>query len=123
VDAEVPGVVEDFGTALVRGKFAFGVGNPDTTLVSRTELNDGRWHHVAASRSSSSGEMKVYVDGAPEGAMSGPRGPRTAPQRIAIGGLQTGVSNFVGDLDDVRIYARVLPAEEVASLARRKEGK
>jgi hypothetical protein len=123
VDAEVPGVVEDFGTSLLRGKFAFGIGNPDTTLVSRTEINDGRWHHVAASRSSAGGEMKIYVDGAPEGTMSGPKGARTAPQRIAIGGLQTGALPFSGDLNDVRIYSRVLPAEEIASLARRKDGK
>lgn len=123
VDAEVPGVVDDFGTALLRGKFALGVGNPDTTLVSRSTINDGRWRHVAASRDSRSGEMKIYVDGAPEGAMTGPKGPRTAPNRLAIGGLQTMALLFVGELDDVRVYARVLPQVEVVPLARRKDGK
>lgn len=123
VDAEVSGEVEDFGTALLRGKFALGVGKPDATLVSRSEINDGRWHHVAGTRNSNSGEMKVYVEGASEGAMTGPKGPRTAPPRITIGGLQTGLLTFEGDLDDVRIYARVLPAEEISSLARRKDGK
>jgi hypothetical protein len=123
VDAEVPGVVDDFGTALLRGKFALGVGNPDTTLVSRSDINDGRWRHVAATRSSQSGDMRVYVDGAPEGAMVGPKGPRNAPNRMVIGGLQTMALQFVGELDDVRIYTRVLPEAEVASLARRKDGK
>jgi len=123
VDAEVPGVVEDFGTSLLRGKFAFGVGNPDTTLCSRSDINDGRWWHVAASRNSRTGEMQVYVDGKPEGIGSGPKGPRTAPNRMTIGGLQTGTLSFVGELDDVRLYSRILPDAEIASLARRSGGK
>ncbi|HLY09897.1 MAG TPA: LamG domain-containing protein, partial [Planctomycetota bacterium] len=122
VDAEVPGVVDDFGTALLRGKFAFGVGNPDVTLISRTPINDGRWRHAAATRDSRSGEMKIFVDGVAEGSMSGPKGPRSAPNRMVIGGLQTGALSFVGEMDDVRFYSRVLPDAEVAALAQRKDG-
>ncbi|HVR86923.1 MAG TPA: LamG domain-containing protein [Planctomycetota bacterium] len=123
VDAEVPGVVDDFGTALLRGKFAFGVGNPDVTLLSKTQINDGRWRHLAATRDSRTGEMKIYVDGQAEGTMSGPKGPRSAPNRMTIGGLQTGTLMLVGEIDDVRLYARVLPDTEVASLARRSNGR
>jgi hypothetical protein len=123
VDAEVPGVVDDFGTALLRGKFAFGVGNPDVTLISKTQINDGRWRHAAATRNSRTGEMKIYIDGQGEGTMTGPKGPRSAPNRMTIGGLQTGLLMLVGELDDVRVYARVLPDAEIASLARRSDGK
>jgi hypothetical protein len=123
VDAEVPGVTDDFGTGLLRGKFAFGVGKPDLTLSSRSDVTDGRWRHVAATRTSRSGEMQVYVDGVPEGIATGPKGPRSAPNRMTIGAVQTGTNPFVGELDDIRIYSRVLPDAEIASLARRKDGK
>lgn len=117
VDAEVPGVVDDFGTSILGSKFAFGVGNPDTSMFSKSDVNDGRWRHVAATRDGRSGEMKVYVDGVLEGTIIGPKGDRTAPQRLVIGNLQTGFGPFVGDLDDVRLYVRVLAAAEVAALA------
>ncbi len=123
VDAEVPGVTDDFGTGILRGKFAFGVGKPDLTLSSRSDVCDGRWHHVAASRASATGEMQVFVDGAPEGIVAGPKGPRTAPNRMTIGSIQTGTNRYVGELDDVRIYARVLPDAEIAGLAKRRDGR
>ena len=122
VDAEVPGVVDDFGTALVRGRFAFGVGNPDVTLLSKVAINDGRWRHAAATRDSRTGEMKIYLDGELDGAMTGPQGPRNAPTRMTIGCLQTGTLAFVGELEDIRLYSRVLPDQEVAALARRRDG-
>jgi len=118
VDAEFPGVVDDFGTALLQGKFAFGVGNPDTTLRSRSAVNDGRWHHVAATRESASGRMTVYVDGASEGTTTGPTGAKTMPTRMVIGGLQTGANLFFGEIDDVRLYTRALAADEIRDLAR-----
>lgn len=123
IDAEVPGVTEDFGTGLLRGKFAFGVGKPDLTLSSRSDVCDGRWRHVAATRASGTGEMQVYVDGAPEGIVAGPKGPRSAPNRMTIGAIQTGTNPFVGEMDDVRIYSRVLSDAEIAGLAKRKDGK
>lgn len=119
VDGELQGSVEDFGTSLLGPKFTFGVGNPDKTLISKTDVNDGRWHHVAATRDGRSGEMKIYVDGALEGSMAGPKGDRTAPPRLTIGGLQTNLHSFVGDLEDVRLYSRVLPASEIGPLARK----
>lgn len=123
VDAEVPGVTDDFGTGLLRGKFAFGVGKPDLTLSSRSDVCDGRWRHVAASRDSRTGQMQVYVDGTPEGIVSGPKGPRSAPNRMTIGAIQTGTNPFVGELDDIRIYSRVLPDAEIAALAKRRDGR
>jgi len=54
VDAEVPGVVADFGTALLGSKFAFGVGAPDTTWTSKSAINDGRWQDRKSTRLNSS---------------------------------------------------------------------
>ena len=63
IDGDSPGGANDFGTALVGGKFAFGIGNPDQTIFSSTLINDGTWHHCVATRQQATGAIKVYVDG------------------------------------------------------------
>ena len=55
MDGDVPGNANDFGTALVGGKFGFGTGNPDTTILSTTSINDGAWHHCVATRQQATG--------------------------------------------------------------------
>ena len=45
-------------------KFALGIGNPDTTVISATTINDDNWHQVAATWNMTSGAMNVYVNGA-----------------------------------------------------------
>jgi len=118
VDGEVGGVVDDFGTSLLGNKVAFGVGNPDTTITSTTTINDGAWHHVAATRSASSGLMQLYVDGALQASAIGPLGPKTSAPNLRLGSLQTGVSEgyFAGALDDVQIFDRVLNAAEIGDV-------
>jgi len=118
VDGEVAGVADDFGTALVGDAFAFGVGKPDTTITSKTPINDGRWHHVAATRARSTGAIQVFVDG--KGEATGKAGTQalTAPPHLTIGRLQTDISPFRGSLADVRIYNRVLADDELATVSR-----
>jgi hypothetical protein len=103
----------------VSGKFVFGVGSPggDVSVTSSTSVNDGQWHHVVATRDTTSGAMQVYVDGVPSGSGVGPTGARTAPTSLRIGSILTGVNFLNGTLDDVRLYDRVLSASEVAELA------
>src|SRR5262249_19987394 len=55
VDGFVSANTNDFGTALSGNFFAFGVGNPDTTIVSTISINDGAWHQCVATREQSSG--------------------------------------------------------------------
>ena len=83
VDGEVSGVVNDFGTALVGNYAAFGVGNPDTTILSTNVINDGLWHHVTATRDSVSGQMNLYLDGVLQATAAGPTGTRTSPLQSA----------------------------------------
>ena len=63
VDGTYPGGANDFGTALVGNKLAFGVGNPDTTILSTSPINDGNWHQCVATRVQSTGVISLYVDG------------------------------------------------------------
>ncbi len=104
VDAEYPGVTNDFGTALVGNKFAFGIGNPDVTIVSSTNINDGTWHHVAGTWVMSTGAMSLYVDGVLESTGVGSTNPRNVPTRVTIGSMQTLFTYFNGEIDEVRIW-------------------
>jgi hypothetical protein len=119
VDGEVAGVVDDFGTALVGDRAAFGVGNPDTTITSTMPINDGKWHHVVATRDAASGQMQLFVDGILQASALGPTGAKASPPNLRLGSIQTGVANgfLAGTLDDVRVYDRVLGAWEIAAFA------
>jgi CSLREA domain-containing protein len=120
VDGEVGDPVDDFGTSVADGKFAFGVGatpasGGDVTILSTTSINDGGWHHVAATRDATSGEMKVYVDGVNEKTQAGPTGFKTAPPMLNIGRIRTGspTRHFRGLLDEVAIADRVLSTDQI----------
>ncbi len=119
LDGEMANAGFDFGTSLVGAKAAFGVGAPDTTIASTTSINDGSWHHVAATRDATSGEIKLYVDGALEKSqVTTVTGP-LIPTNLRIGSIRTGVAaGFLGgSIDDTRIYNYVLPATQIATLA------
>jgi hypothetical protein len=79
-------------------------------------INDGAWHHVAATRNNTSGAMQVYVDGVLRGSGTGPTGSRTAPPNLRIGSLQTANNFLNGTLDDVRLYDRNLTLGEITAL-------
>lgn len=66
----------DYGLSLMRGRVAFGVDtlNGAATACGARDLRDGSWHHVAATRDATSGELRVYVDGQLDGAVAGPLG-------------------------------------------------
>ena len=116
VDGEIPGAAADFGTSLIGSKAAFGVGNPDTTITSTSAINDGQWHHVAATRNNAGGAMKLYVDGILQASANGPTGSRSAPTGLRIGSMQPGGGFFPGTMDDVRLYNYQLSASQVAAL-------
>jgi hypothetical protein len=68
----------DFGISLAaNGALAFGVdrqGNGNTIYTTGVNLADGQWHHVAATRSTTSGQIRLYVDGIERASGSGPTG-------------------------------------------------
>jgi hypothetical protein len=119
VDGEVGGGGADWGTSIVNGKFVLGVGSAggDTTLASSVNINDGAWHHVAATRDNTTGAITVYVDGVLRGSGTGPTGSRTFPPGLRIGALQPGYNFLNGTIDDVRLYDHVLTSIEIAALA------
>lgn len=113
VDAEVAGVVSDFGTALTNNVVTFGLGNPDVALTGTEPVNDGVWHHVVATRSGAT--MKLYVDGQLDVQRTdAPTGPRNGVNGfISIGQLNDGRNHFNGFMDEVAIYEKALTAVQV----------
>jgi hypothetical protein len=113
------GGVNQLILSVTGSKAAFTTGNPnggsDTTLHSTTTVNDGNYHFITATRNASTGVMKLYVDGALEASGVSTNGPRS----ITFGGEMGGgyFTNFVGLLDDVRIYGGELSAADVATLS------
>ena len=105
IDAESPSGANDFGTALVGNKLAFGTGNPDYTIVSNTIVNDGIWKHVAATRTKATGAIKIYINGVLDNSGTSTNvSSLTAPTDIKIGKIQTSTNYFNGTLDDIRIW-------------------
>ena len=118
VDGEVPGIVDDFGISIVgSGIIAAGVGNPETFLNSSPGFNDGEWHHIALTRSKSTGTVALIVDGIESMRAVGGRQTLSAAKQLVIGGMHPGGGPFTGAIDEVRIYDRVLTAPEVLSIA------
>jgi len=116
VDGEVSGGRPDFGTALVGSKFSFGVGTPDVTVTSSVDINDGQWHHLAATRELGSGQMAIYVDGVPQGTATGPAGIKDAPPNLRIGSIQTGTGFLNGAIDDVMLFDSALDEQQITQL-------
>jgi hypothetical protein len=118
VDGEVSGTVDDFGVTLVGSKVALGIGNPDTTILTTNAVNNGLWHHVAATRDAVSGQMQAFIDGALQASTNGPTGTKAAAPALRIGSIQAGYAGgfFPGIIDDVQLFGRVFSAAEIPLL-------
>ncbi|MES2922292.1 MAG: LamG-like jellyroll fold domain-containing protein [Verrucomicrobiota bacterium] len=117
IDADMPGVAKDFGLAMLGNKAAFGVGSPELTITSATAINDGNWHHLAATLDTGNGAMKLYVDGVLSASGTGAAAPRSAPANFYLGSVG-GTAGFLnGSLDEARLYNKILSQDEINRLA------
>ncbi len=90
----------------------------NATAVSKTSLNDGRWHHVAAVHKGSEGAY-LYIDGVLES--KGPPAAMVVPDvDFILGGIAWDPPRgaFTGDLDEVSIFDLALDASDIVLLAR-----
>ena len=116
VDGFLAAGANDFGTALSGNGFAFGTGNPDTTIISSAPINDGAWHQCVATRVKTSGALNIYVDGIWQASGTGGTSSLTATPFVRFGSRQNGGNFFNGSLDDIRFYNRALGSNEVTAL-------
>lgn len=105
------GILNDQGRIGIQAGDAAGV-------TSTTAINDGVWHHLAFTRNAGTGQLQVYVDGVLQGSVVGAVGAKTTPFS-SIGRIENseGPATYLkGGLDDVRVYSRILSAEEVLAV-------
>ena len=71
-----PGDFGDYGISLGNGRIAFGAstGGSGDTLCGAIPVANGAWHHIAVTRRASDGEMRLFVDGQPDGQTFGAAG-------------------------------------------------
>jgi len=117
VDAEVAGALGDFGVTWGNGEVHFGIGfGYDTTIHSKA-VAVNKWHHVAATRVKSTGQMRLYVDGELVGVGKGVTSSLKASKTITVGMLNTMLqdSYYNGWMADLQIWNRALPSHEVVT--------
>lgn len=110
------------------GRLAFCVVHPQTDLscdaggvVGRTRLLPQRWYHVAVLRGSAA--VSLFLDGKEDGATAVEEGfqPRDEPGNVPelrLGAGSDGRAPFVGLIDEVLLFGRVLSAADLAQVRR-----
>ncbi|HSY17576.1 MAG TPA: choice-of-anchor tandem repeat GloVer-containing protein [Candidatus Acidoferrales bacterium] len=102
--------------ALTGGKLAFltGGGIP-ATLHSVTSINTGSYVHVAVTRDQTTGQKKIYVNGALDSSDFGSPGSLStgSGSSVFIGENTSLAGGLIGEMDEVQIYSGVLSANEV----------
>jgi len=96
-------------------------GVSSSWFTGATPVDDGQWHHVAATYDGST--MSVYVDGHLDGSA-----PRTGTilagaSAVLIGARSDGsnASNFAGAIDELAMYDRAIGPSEVQALAAQRQ--
>ena len=85
-------------------------------ISSGQHVNDGQWHHVAATRSRG-GQVTLFIDGK-RAASRTLAGQDDAGHIVRLGYTATDfMPTFKGAMDEVRIFERVLSAKELTALA------
>lgn len=97
--------------------------NPNHTFcrIDNT-ITDDNWHHIVGTANSSG--AKLFIDGvlASTNTWLGSPGVTTQTAPFSLGFIEPTVftGHFRGQLDDIRIYNRVLTEEEITDLSREK---
>ena len=98
------------------GKIGIQAGNTEGAKTA-SAVNDGSWHHIAMTRDSTSGEVKIYLDGSLSGTATSDSGQKTS-SFYSIGRLEDGAANvyYDGLIDEARIWDSELNSEQIYQL-------
>ena len=92
------------------GVISSNLGN--TVTLGTTALKTNTWYHAVVTKLS--GVVTLYLDGQNDGSAARTIESATGVTRIGIG--KTGLNPFNGLIDEVRVYNRVLSADEIKRL-------
>jgi hypothetical protein len=107
------------GTDHAPGCLCFADGDPrQKRLFGKTKIAAKTWHHIVLTHRP--GHLVVYLDGNPEPEIAGAT-QIAAMGRTAflfIGAGSGGFDNFEGKTDEVAVYGRLLPVDEIVKHVR-----
>jgi hypothetical protein len=101
--------------SVATGHFGFYSSAYGKWVEGKTSITDNQWHHVAVVVSGITATF--YLDGVPDGtALTLPPASHTGTY-WSICGFYTGAQAYsIGQMDDLQIYNRALPAADVSQL-------
>ncbi|WP_051683829.1 PKD domain-containing protein [Blastococcus sp. URHD0036] len=85
------------------------------TVTSTAAVNDGKWHHVAATMSPAG--ISLYVDGVLVGTNTAATSGQSYNGFFRVGADKSisGASTFTGSIDEVALYPTALSAQQIAA--------
>jgi hypothetical protein len=118
MSAESGGLANDWGFGVDgNGKISFGTGGgSDLTYASSTSVNTGNWVMVTATRTNSTGAIRIYVNGSLEtnsGSNGNANSTLTSNATLKIGAGDDGGATFGGNIGAVYGYNAVLTDAQV----------
>lgn len=97
---------------LNNGNITTRVWNNEVIATSGTNYADGTWHHLVHTFGSSIGEQRIYVDGVLQATGTKSSSDFNWEDRIIIG-YSADKGYFQGEIDEVRIWNKVLTETEI----------
>ncbi len=109
-------ILGSYGIVGNDGKIGVKVGDAGS-VYSTNSVIDGQWHHLAITRQSNN-TIKIWVDGVLRGSgQTGPQESRFTVHDLGRGAYLNGEdTTWMGDLDEIRIYDRILNEAEVRAV-------
>jgi hypothetical protein len=125
VDANTSGTNDDFGISLrADGTIVAGIGGGspmveaagDLSINSAAGYDDNAWHQVVFTRSATTGQFKLYVDGALKATnTSDNTNALSDTASLNFGRLASNSNYYTGALDEVATYNTVLGAATITA--------
>jgi hypothetical protein len=112
--SDVPGSANDFTVGLLNNKVQFYTGDNGVNISSVTDVVDGKWHHVVATRLRGV-SLSLYIDGVLEAVGAAGTASLTANSEIDIGGNTFDSRYYQGKLDEVAYYNYALNSGQVVA--------
>lgn len=83
-----------------------------------TSVLDGNWHHICFVHDQPNEQITLYIDGEKEYSIAhtDPTKGESSPT-LHVGNMYEGYKDYNGQLDDLRIYTRLLSSDEVKSIS------
>jgi len=85
-------------------------------FTSSARINDGNWHAISVTFDNSNAVVNLYIDGQLDSSFSTPVAVLGVTSPLNLGVDRFGTSFYIGTLDEVRLFNRVLTPIEISQL-------